>query len=508
MRKLSLWLWLVASNHLTGQPTKTACDEGCLGAWLKAELRSLDSFPTEVQLFELQQRAEGESEVAKVKLLVEAIQQLLPELPEPYPVRNFLPLTDSEAGFAARLSFQQPNRLSAHLSSIKALFRIDPRAAVREMLEWSPPNNLQQSWDRDEVASLRPFFDLVLDFTERLTKLGLQFESNRLLVKAVTLPNSLDNLADLHIALNQASRTSRIAPPLLQIYIAHIRRMKPTYAPHPSMWAPVLTYWRSLLQGEMKESREELLEAIAQLLTSIPAHGEWIYTLESSSGPITTKKYWPDGARRFWDGMIADIEYSKEEQITLQRVTAQIFNTRADGNLTVRKRSLMWARPEAKEFEKARAELGRDFAKLQPIGAWEARVNGYLRDIRNYNPKCNNDTDRILTFLERHSLWRHLLALSPYQGPQTGVRFDPDEGAREARKRLQHSAKETILRDAIASLESEEGRWVYGYRRLFFFGIWKLYWEEIEESQPELKDKLKRLAAVSSNDIIRYYGTH
>jgi len=61
--------------------------------------------------------------------------------------------------------------------------------------------------------------------------------------------------------------------------------------------------------------------------------------------------------------------------------------------------------------------------------------------------------DRILDFLERHDHWLSRFVFSNYRVPAPGQNLKPEAVQALASAGIQHSAKETILRDLFNNLE-------------------------------------------------------
>lgn len=481
------------------------CDTECIALWFRQEYRHLESLPPEVEAEALLQAAQSLKDRDRVEFLLERVGILAETVPEPCPIRNLLRLTDSVPGAAARLLFQYPTRSTLAVDKLRVLARFDPKAVAESLLGFRFPSTQSP----DEECSVRNYFDFALELADSLIADGDALAGNLLLVRTIQSVRSMEALADLSEVLVVRLQRNRLSPGLLNVYLQSLGQIRLASAPNQLTLSANLWFWQTLLREELANRKNELLGLLASLFASLPASRvpEPAYRVSTQAGVVNVPPFWPDRARKLFQSTLGSMSFTETEADTLRSIEKSLFAPAATSQSgPILERSVFWARPASLERFQSLVEMKRSWNDQNLIGAAEPKLNSLLAALRTPVASKQEDADHILDFLERHYHWLSLFVFNNYRVQAPSHNLKPEEIQALAAARIQHSAKETILRDVFNNLESEEGRWVYNHRRAFWIGFLRLYIEEINSHQPELKETLSRLASATASDIIAVYA--
>lgn len=464
------------------------CDHDCLDLWYRKSFHHLDNLPPEVA-------AESLLQSVNTRYILDRVAELADSAPEPCPIRALFPLTDSIPGATAQVLRDFPTRFTLKVNRLRKLSAIALKAAVEEFHSLDFPTTAQS----DEQCTAANYFQLGFDLARKLDSTDANILYSRLFSRITTM----EALADLHEVLYQQMRQGQVSKEITDLYLQILPTIQIRNRPNPLTWPPTIWLWSGLLQSRFSTRKLELLNAAHQLLRSMPAPttGPERFIMSTRVGRRKSPDFWPTDARRIWTTSLSSIDFSKPEQELLATIEKDLFPESTLPPVLLQ-RSALWSRPAATEFFEAGSKLRRQYDELSGAGAWEPRLGEFLHTIRNYNPESRTDDEVLTTFLERHYAWRNLLAFSNYSAPKAGTAPTPEQ----ANARPAHSAKQAILRDILANLESEEGRRIYNRRRAYWIGFLRIYTNEIHTNQPELREIWKSLASATASDIIATYA--
>ncbi|MDX2266668.1 MAG: hypothetical protein NW208_01095 [Bryobacter sp.] len=504
----NLFLGLLTSAIAFGQSTANtpACDQQCLEAWWTQIEKQTDLLPPELQHESWLKLGHQQKDVVKVKFLIRNAWERIWECQELYPVQNRLLFTDSIPGAAARLSRIYPTQLGLRLEYVLLLARHDLDEAVSLMRSFKIPITEQKSYERFENANPFSYYDTVFKIVDLCYQQSNFLTGNLLLASAIGGAKSWEALGALNMFLEFRAQQKRMPDQWIKLYLDNLTKLEVVSFPAANTWLSLLPFWRTLAQGELRTSRHQLWDALGKLFSYTKQEtvfDPWIDYELNVDRPLVVPPYWPGKAKKLWLGAIASLGEDDAEKKQLSQLTATIFDRPEPpmGKAPTRV-TLLHARPEARKLYAQASQLIRSREKLQPIGAWEGQLNGYLTSVRNFSEKVETDEQRLLVFLEKHYAWLYALqgfGQSPSKMPRTSEEMLKLQAARP-----EHNLKSVILRDVLASLESEEGRWVYRHRRLFWLGFLKLYVAELRDHQPQLLKEFQEMAGASSSEIIRH----
>ncbi len=499
--------FLAISWSLQSQEPSVAppCDEACLRAWWQAKEKGVELLPPELQHDYWLRLGAAEKSGPRLGYLVRRAWERILECQEAYPVQSRLSFTDSLPGASQRLTSRYPTQLQLRAAYVLLLGKHDLNAAVDLWQTVEIPRTSSISRDRDEEASLFPYFDAAFQLVENLRAHERHAQANLLLTRTVRSAKTWSAIGALSRALAIRAQKIEFTENLVGIYLENLRQVDMGNAPDAQTWMFCLQFWRVLLVGELKGSRELLWASLEQVFSKAEAGfpPEFPITVQTRLGATPVRPFWPTDAKKLWESRIAALASGDEEAQRLKRLTGLLFaetqNTRIGER---RNRVLLHARPQAKQLYESMTNLIRSREKLQPIGAWEGSFREFLAAVRNFREKVETEEELALSFLERHYAW--LPALKGFgQSPEKAP--SGQEALKQMQsKRPEHSLKSIILRDALASLESEEGRKVYSFRRLYWLGVLRLYVDELRDHQPELLREFQEMAGASSSEAIRH----
>jgi hypothetical protein len=418
--------------------------------------------------------------------------------------------TDSISGVASRLSRIYPTQLQLRLGFILLLAKFDLEEAISLFRSLEVPQSSSESLAQFEEASLFPYYDSAFRLADLCFQEKKPVLANLLIVYTIRTARTWEALGALHRVLSWRIQKSEMTEAMLNLYLENLHQAELKRAPEAQNWIDCIGLWRFLLQGELKTNKDRLWHAIETMFTAkgstYTLSPTIIYYLGDERGPLKLEPYWPKRAKKVWDEAIVPLAQSEQDKERIKQLTDRMFS-QADASTSsdIRQVTILHARPEARKLMDQAGELIRSRDKLQPIGAWEGKLASHLNSIRNFSEKTETDEERTLSFLEKHYAW--LPAFAGYGQSPSKVLTSPEEIQEMLNFRPEHNLKLVILRDVLASLESEEGQWIYRYRRLFWIGFLKLYIEEIRTHQPHLLEEFQKMAGASSSDIIRYMAT-
>jgi hypothetical protein len=479
-----------------------SCDHDCLKTWFKQQFRFAENLPPEVAAEVLITATTSQADKAKSLFLLEKVAELIPSIPEPCPIRNTLRFTDSIPGATAKLLVRYPTKNTIAVDRLKLFAKLDLEAAAEEFKLLQLADTINQ-----ESCSLRHYFEFAFELAEAHSKAKEDLKANLVILHSLSMLRSNKALGEFHETLLKRMQQNRLGAPLLALYQQRLATFQFADSPDALSWGPTCWFWQSLLTGEFAAHKLELLESIATFVGNLPASEQeavrMIVTTRNGTSPLPI--FWPQEAiKQFKLTVVSALSEEKEEKLGASMIRSlESRNAKKVREVTT---SLLWARPQSKQLFDSLVELKKTWDQKNLIGAWEPSLATFLGKVQNHAPENKTQEDELLTFLERHYCWLQLFSFSTYFTPPDLKAVKPEDLQGKVAARPPHTAKQSILRDVLANLESEEGRKIYARRRALWIGTIRLYRDEILKSQPELLDFWKQLASASANDIIGAYS--
>lgn len=488
-----------------------SCGKDCQELWFRDRFRNWEQLPAEVFSELLLKVASQSTDRERTLFLLDQVSQLGAAVPEPFAVQSLLLFTDSIPGVARNLLYRYPSRMTLDLDRLRIVSRIDVDQAAEQFILLKLPESRRPMIHQDEVPLTESYFEFGFELAETLRSSGKPLTANMVTAHFVQTIQTFDQLGDLSAVLIRKMQQNRLSEGFLSLYFKRAETLQFQELPQFQHWYPLLTFWRALLLGEMKDQKALVMTHIEKLTGKIPSlTATQAGTLfKTRRGDLAQPPFWPVEAQKYWKQIISSVQM--EEPLAKRRSEFERALFVSGPNWVLAKqtvRTLLWARPESKKMFERRRELNLSREKLQPSGSWEADLIGLLDTVRDFNPKPESDEDRLLTFLERHYIWESLLKFSEPITKEQFATGDLTSIAKGGASRAPHASKERILRDIMSSLQGEEGTWVYNQRRLWWISTLKRYCEEINANQKDLIPFLQSLGSASASDVIRYYSSY
>jgi hypothetical protein len=497
---------------LQGTQAPIACDEDCQLRWVRERVRELDDLLPELVATKLQDLAAAEDDNARRRLLIQTSLEFAERGTEPYPVRSLLQFSDSESGRAVSLLRDYPTQLALRLRAIELLAARDLKDATDQAMELIPPKTTPASLARDEEVDLQSYYKTMLLLCDQLASAGDPIRAKLLILRMIGTANSVEAIVDLSAVLHARSQTVRLSSNTIDAYLRVLSRVPVDRPPSWRFWVFPVVFWRSLLKGEMVDRKGELLSAVAPFVETLsrkePMFGDILF--RTQVGEKTLPRTWPDEAITEWGHRILSLDFTDGEREVAKEIEAQLVSAKVlQPRYRNVKRTLFWSREESKNLFAALSEVNRKFREARETGAWEVAMASLITATQAHAPPARDgeatDEARMITFLEKQMVWRKIFAFSGYQARKPNEPIDAKQIAAEIAGRPDHAFKATALRDAIAAMHSEEGRWVYSRRPAFIIGHLIQLRNEVRNSQKEFEEEWNSLMRNSPLGFARQF---
>lgn len=441
---------------------------------------------------------------------MEKCEELLPQVPELASVMRVVAYTDSLPGEASRATAQGISRLDLAMRLIEIDLAKNPQHAADRWLAWARPDPSTDNFLRGETFSYRAYFRTALTIYDLLHAKTGPLQANFFLARVLDQVQSQEALSDLHENLATRMREGVLSAGFLRLYLNKPSLIQPTTQPQLTNWNRVVFFWKLLLDQKSAAAKGDLLMAIQVYLAKTSEAPPLAVRFLVDVGDGETRRwgdFWPMAARERWDQIMAKVSFSDTDRKSLDQIR-EIFQKaeeRSPGRFREVAMTKYWARPESRRLLLRAVELQKSYSQLQRIGAWEPRLGSLLADLKNHITDEANSEERMLNFFEKIRILELFLSLSGYDR-SLEVNDNNSAAIREQLAiRHPHFARQQIVSELLALLESEEGRWIYQQRRLIWLGVLLNLVREVESSLPQLAASLRERASVSSHEVIRLY---
>jgi hypothetical protein len=496
--------------QLSGVFAEAQCDSQCQKLWFDQRFESIQLAPPEVQVDLLLRAAQVEPDRERKLYVLHQAESQIAQVPELCPITGIVGFTDSVPGEVNRATALGFNQMDYRMRVVSIYATLDFDHAVAMWSAYRPPSLQRERSLRGETIGFQPMYRTALELYDEFAKRGNQIAGSLFLMRVLESIQTHEALADFHEILASKMRDSRLSNGFLDLYKNRLAKIVPDALPHEVVWYKIVFFWKLLLENEASKDKSSLLASIGSFLakTAEAPPYDFCHVVSTASEARSYCRYWPKEAGERWERSIARIDFSPEEQESLNNIKA-VFDKAANGtrvNATEIQMTKYWVRPKSIVLLQRVIDLQRSYKDLQSAGAWEPKLGDLLEDLKHHSSEKPNEIERMLDFLEISRVYQGFIGLTNYDRSLVVSKENAAEIQKQLEARPPHFAKEQLVHSFIGHLESEEGQWVYRQRRVLWLGILRRLIQELQTSQRELIAIFRERTTVSSNEVIRLYG--